>query len=608
MTAELRDHYSKRPFTGVIIGPGGFNRETQNRIPGLDEATRTLVASCGKKCEQVQFQAWTGTLPVQPYYLFLDLADTVRARIVELKDLALEGIRVHSQQNIEFLKENLPYETELERKETNKIIKREKQRINFSRNSDSIPIYLALTSPPTTLEDGTVRDEPDWPPLAELFQETDQLFKTNLMAEFAKLDEDNSGSGVVNGKLKFLVETALILSRIVGNQKNHNQFPGYEVVPNTWISNQVQFDGILLQKIEGKTEQELFEMWKSGKLPWWVVETKADFRGRFLFGEKLGRRVHNRHIEEMQIKLASLVDVNSGNYYLPQGIVFVYERGTEEQVFHHVFLNHSFLLNWRTGILLSLEGTHLTPAERDKSLKLLTLIDSRLNETIKEEEIQKQAANKFEELLVKIPSPFDQLKKHASNKIIKHFDTKDKGTKIPPFPLNTVKKMLELNRLGRIMITKLNFSGNSSDKIVKLVDHLAESSDFGPEFQDLQSKSAKFSDWVGKLLEDSTTDQLPTAILSPIGDLQQLYSSEGAYLGEYTYINAKSFLEIFGSQLQIHLTRKYRNINTVSQRELKMLRIMASKLQDRTLILAISEEKSDESRDILGINLLKKEA
>ena len=54
MTAELRDHYSKRPFTGVIIGPGGFNRETQNRIPGLDEATRTLVASCGKKCEQVQ--------------------------------------------------------------------------------------------------------------------------------------------------------------------------------------------------------------------------------------------------------------------------------------------------------------------------------------------------------------------------------------------------------------------------------------------------------------------------------------------------------------------------------------------------------------------------
>jgi hypothetical protein len=595
MAREIVDLYQgleSSPLTGVMSN-GGISLEKRNK--NQDVESKKLAAEFGKLCEISAVNGWTGGL--------FDIDNT--------KPFSQAAKEVRKKLSILYSKV-------------------------YRSNSESVPIYQSLTQPPEIRFFGDERFGPSWEPLNVLFCEADRIFDAGLIEKYQNLS-DVYQPNLVDGKIRLLIETGLILERLV-NEDPPIPIDG-GVYGNVWIKNLAQFDAVLGQneRFVGTIEDfeinynEVFE----GITP---VEIKVDYRVRHTTGtnnrlDKTQLGPLPRHVRETQTKLVKIITNLKNSYYepdLPASMYFVYLRGLLPHAVHYLPLNHKFLSDWRMGILIARDNGMLSDEEKEYAEIVLATIGNRLKIIKSQQEESKKKINtalplnKLKQGQLLDTGPYlvtkkDEPKEESPNLVTKKDEPKKESptrskSVVPPWPLRYVRKLISGENILQGQLTKINFEGDSFYKLSEFLGELSFCLDFDNEQDQILNIFKNSQDMYAWLTDLYQTDQIggqktPCAFLATTGDLIP-YSSDNSYVGDYSMVGAKKFILEFGGQLLLHLRHQFpqKEQGKIYGNEFKLLRLMAEKVKDRSLILLLSGlSNEDGSRNLLGCDLKKKD-
>ena len=606
---DLYPNLEQHPFGG-----SRSKRGPENRHSSQDEESKRLATKYGRMCEQVALLAWSDELPEVDYSPLFSSEQKTREQILEVK----ERITTERSECLADLKSQLQEDKE------NPVLKaqyeRQRQRLNFYYNEDIAPMYYGLTDPPGILFDGSEQNTPTSPELLCLFSEADRIFGTDFMKEFKAIGSEAYDSTKVNIRIKFLVETALFLSSTV---RQGTLFKDQAFIPDVWVSNLAQFDGILISKKsidpeqpesnDQPTDPRLHKPWEYN-LPYKIVEIKTDYRSSALQGFRNNGHVPIRHVMEIKEKIKKIVFNDYSDFRLPDSYVFVHPRGTEKTIIHHLPLDAEFLRDWKLSLSLALDNRFIQEEETEKTKGLIEIIDARI---IHLENIDKQRQEAMEQSL-----PLEKLRQGLLLDIAPHIDAfkvmlqKETARRpkslVPPWTLKPARKLMAQEALLGDHITRINFGGRSFYKLSEFLQSLSLKVDYGDGLDQIAKDSQDLYAWLTDLYK---TDQIggqqtPNTFLTTTGELTPYISDKDIFVGDYSTVNAKQFMLEFGGQLLLYIRDKFpaKNQRGLYREEFRLLRLMAEKMKDRSFILLFNWPNDDGTRDILGCDLKKKES
>jgi hypothetical protein len=596
------------PFGGAHSKEGPSNRHTDQ-----DERSKGLATKYGKLCEQVASVAWSARLPEADYTLLFEAETLVRHTIQETKSSII----------FERRKELSELDTQLLEDRNNPQLKsardRQLQRINFYYNSDVAPLYYPLTDPPDVSFNGSERTTPSSQALTNLFSETDRLFGSDFMKEFENIGSEDFDPSRVNVRIKFLVETALFLSSAV---RQGSPFKDHLFIPNVWVANLAQFDGILIpSELAGQeendnkttpTDPKFREPWKSG-LPYKVVEMKADYRSYALQGTRNNKHVPNRHVSEIRRKFKKIIFEKPDEFSFPESVVFVHPRGTENTIIHNLPIDAAFLRNWRLSLSLALDNRFISQEEVSGTNRLIEVVDKRIAALEAAGEERRDLLDQILPVAKLRQGELIDLGPYTDERKLK--PEKEKATRakplVPPWPIRYARKLMSEKNIHQGALTEINFGGRSFYELSEFLQKVSSSLDYDDEQDQIFKDSQDLYAWLTDLYKtDQIGDQkTPDTFLATTGDLAPYINDDERYIGDYSLLSARRFILEFGGQLLLHLRDKspWKEPGKIYKDEFRLLRLMAEKLKDRTLIFMFGWPDDDGTRDIIGCSLKKKE-
>ncbi len=607
---NINDYYDSKDFYAARR----HRHPIANRYEGNDLQSLALAGKCGRICENAIMAAWTANLPEEDYSLLFDAEQKVRQEILQKKQAKV----LEMQDELNRLKhelQNNPGNPDLRAK-----IRQQRFSLRFFHNCNIKPLYEGLTDPPVIevpFDDAEKRSVPTTSMLYNLLSETDRIFGLDLMKEFSMIGSDEEDYTKVNIRIKFLVETALFLAKTVRTGKPLHD---YFVIPNVWIENIAQLDGILIARHllqennpncrDPSADAGLREPWLRG-LPYDVVEIKTDNRSYALHGTRNVSSVPHRHVDEMKKKLTRIVFANH-EFLLPDSYIFVHPRGTEETIIHRVKLHSAFLRDWRLGLIMALENNSIPKNDVEDVNRLIELMNNKID--VLDEK------SKMRQLLLdqKFPTNdlfqaplFGSIQNEAPIKTAANTNSMAKS--ISPSSLWPSIRYL-INPDGCLVTettTKINFGGKSLDTLAKFLQKL--SSEFGKIDQESGVRNAQdMHAWLTELFQHSQSGRshAPNHFLASTGALESYINNLDQHVFDYAVINARQFIVELGGQLRLHLrtlSSRGKPDNSSYRDEFHLLRLIAEKLKGRSLILLFEKKPNDDgSRNIIGCDIKTK--
>jgi len=173
-----------------------------------------------------------------------------------------------------------------------------------------------------------------------LFKDIDSLYGTRFYEQYQSLgiesrDFDGDYKEVVNSKIRYLIEGALILARLTVNPSpfKRGRFEPNKVILDSRKKPVTQFDGVIVPK-KNRSSFNLVDYWNEG-VPHEIVLIKTPFRAR-QSGPKALKQPPHEHIVHFQDQIGrSLVALDMPRF--PESLTavhFVYLRGSRDHVIH----------------------------------------------------------------------------------------------------------------------------------------------------------------------------------------------------------------------------------------------------------------------------------
>lgn len=587
-------------------------RPIANRYQEFDEDSFQLASRCGKLCETVISSAWSGNLPEDDYDQLFNAEQIIRQEIQSRKIERISQLQKQLEDAKCQLRED-PNNKELIIK-----IKELKSSMNFSHNFDIKHLYQHLANPPLPLSEPSEAravSMPTNPILHKLLSEADRIFGSNLLNELETIGNDEVDATKVNIRIKILVETALF---IASTARNRSRLKDYLLLPNIWVGNSAQFDGILIPNSEVEKnidsdddppDNDIYhEPWRHG-IAYSVLEIKTDNRSYALHGNRNNNNTPQRHVNEMKKKLTRIA-FETADFRLPDSYIFVHPRGTENTIIHKVPLDIKFLTDWKRGLIFALDNDRIPMFEIEKTHDFIKLIDDRinfiqLNEKRKRELLDRNMpTEKLEQV------PVLDLKTYTNPEKSEHKNKVSKPKSVVSlWSLQSLKKQIMMQEK---LINKLeiNFGGNSFYKIAEFIRNLSLNLEYEDNEQHIFNNSKEMYGWLCDMYKCNPSGQVtPDKFTLPGVTPKPYIDKDKNYVFDYSIVDARYFILMFGGQLLLHLRENFpkKKYDEIYTNEFQLLHLVAEKLKGRSMILLFNWANSDGSRDLIGMLLKIKE-